>query len=313
MPVAPTDKYCGDCGTDLAAAAVAGDPMVGALVADRYRIEDKLGDGTFGAVYRCVHVRMGNEMAIKILREDLSRSQRLIRLFYEDARTVSRLSNPHTVTVLDFGRHEGAIYIVTEYLHGVDLGTLLQEVGHLTFLRAANLVAQACDSLAEAHSLGILHLDLKPENILVARTRDGGDFVWVVDYGLAVLDQPEAAHQSPGYFRGAPYYVAPEQVLDRELDARTDIYALGALLFHMITGRPPYEDRTAVGVLQRHVDEPVPDPVELFPRLGLHPEVSTVIKRAMAKDPAQRYGSVGGFKAHLEAVVEEIKAMIPPG
>jgi len=310
-PAGPRDRYCGSCATDLTLAAGA-DSLLGALVAERYRLLESMGSGNFGRVFRGEHVRMGKPVAVKVLRADLSRNWSLVRRFYRETQEVSRLQNPHTVTVFDFGVDDpsGCIYVTMELLKGIDLGTLLLEVERLSVGRAARILAQACVSVAEAHRLDILHLGLKPENLFLSRTREGDDFVKVLDYGLARLQEPEAAQSEAVHLVGSPDYVAPEQIRG-VAGPQADIYALGGIFYRMVTGRPPFRARSPLGVLQAHLTDPVPDPRESFAELELHEEVSAVLRRALAKDPEQRQRSAESLRADFLALAEMAKAERP--
>jgi len=315
--VRPPERYCGRCGADAPEGWRTGDPWAGALLADRYRLKKLLGEGGHGRVYGCEHVRMGNELAVKLLRSDLSGDTRLVERFYTETRSMSGLLEPHTVNVFDFGADElsGCIYIAMELLHGVDLAGLLEEVGRIGLGRAVGMLSQACASLHKAHGTGILHLGVKPSNLFLSRTRDGADFIKVLDYGLARLEEgPESAGaaQAGGVHRFAmPHYRAPEQVAGARPSRATDIYALGAVLHRMVCGEPPFVGDTAIAVLQQHADAPLVDPRERFPELSLHAEVVRILRRALAKDPRERYPDVRAFLADVEAALELSKADSP--
>lgn len=311
--VRPPERYCGLCGADAPEAWRSGDPWMGALLADRYRLKQLLGEGGHGRVYGCEHVRMGNELAVKLLRPDLSRDPRLVERFYVETRSMSGLLEPHTVNVFDFGTDElsGCIYLATELLHGADLDALLAEVGRVSLGRAVGMLGQACASIGKAHAAGILHLGIKPSNLFLSRTRDGEDFIKLLDYGVARLESPDAdvaLEQERAHRFAMPHYLAPEQVQGARPSAATDVYALGAVLHRMVCGAPPFTGETPIAVLQQHMDAPLADPRERFPELDVHGEVVRILRRALAKEPRERYPDVRTFVADLEAALEVSKA-----
>ena len=300
-------KFCGFCGHNLVWSAVGlgrRDPLVGAVVGDRYRLLAKIGSGGMGTVYKVEHVRMGKVMALKLLHGDLSRDESMIRRFNREARAVSRLASEHTVQVFDYGQSDGLVYIVMEYLRGRDLGGLLGELGPLSVPRCADTVRQVCRSLSEAHGAGVIHRDLKPENIFVCAPRAGKELVKVLDFGLAKLAEREelASQTLQGSLIGTPYYMSPEQVSGGEITTASDIYSLGALMYKLVTGDPPYLARTPIAILSAHVNQPVPVLRDRLPdRKDLAP-IDGVIQRAMAKAPADRYPSVDALRRALESV-----------
>lgn len=279
------------------------DPLLGRVIDNRYRVLQKLGEGGMGAVYQVEHVHMGKYMAMKLLLREFSGNKELVRRFRREAQAISRLNHIHTVQVFDFGRSaDGAMYMVMEYIQGETLADLLARVGPLSPKRVARIVGQICASLAEAHGLGIVHRDLKPENVMMVRSKDERDFVKVLDFGLAKLrergDRDEGA-TSHGSLVGTPYYMSPEQIRGGDIDARADIYSLGAMLFKMLTGEPPFKAASPIAVLTRHLQDPPPSLRGARPELE-GSELEAVVQRAMAKDAGQRYAGVDELRLAIE-------------
>jgi serine/threonine-protein kinase len=250
------------------------------------------------------HVQIGKVAAMKLLHGELSRDQAMVRRFNREARAVSRLTSPYTVSVFDYGRSAGLVYIVMELLSGVDLSKVLRDEHHLPAERVANIVRQVAISLTEAHSLGIIHRDLKPQNIFLLEKSEGEDRIKVLDFGLAKLaevrDESMSVEETQaGVVMGTPHYMSPEQIRDRPIDQRADIYSLGAVAYRLLTGDPPFQHNTPLGVLHMHLNEPVPSLAAFDPRLA---PLDRVIRRAMAKRPGDRYESVGDFASHLSSV-----------
>ncbi len=191
--VNPQDaRFCASCGIALStsgteAAVNVADPLIGRVIADRYKIEALLGRGGMGVVYKIEHVHIGKLMAMKLLHGELSRDKETLKRFKREAEAASRLDHPNTVQIFDFGRDQGLTYLVMEYLDGHDLGWVIQHEGALTFARCARICAQACASISQAHSVGIVHRDIKPENIMIIQGRERPDMVKVLDFGLAKL------------------------------------------------------------------------------------------------------------------------------
>lgn len=280
-----------------------GDPWLGRLVGGRYRVEEILGRGGMGVVYKIKHQRMGKIAAMKVLHADLAQDPEVVGRFEREAEAVSRLAHPNTVQVFDFGTEGGALYLVMEFVRGQDLGALIDRDGPMSFQELAPLLGQMCGSLEEAHDLGVVHRDLKPENILVSRTHSGQDFVKVLDFGLAKLSEREetSAVTSAGSIVGTPYYMSPEQIrADDEVDHRADIYSFGALLYRLLTAENAFNAKTPVGVLTKHLTEEIQPPSVAFPALEIPRQVDGIIARCMAKAPRDRYANIRELLEDIE-------------
>ncbi len=274
---------------------------LGIIVDGRYRVLEVIGRGGMGVVYKVEHVRMGKIAAMKVLHRDLADDPDVIQRFEREAAAVSRLQHPNAVQVFDFGAAQGALYLIMEYVRGQDLATVVERDGPLPFARAAPLLTQILGALGEAHELGIVHRDLKPDNVLVTRTTGGRDFAKVLDFGLAKLADagaPDVSDQSQ--IVGTPYFMAPEQIRGDEVDARTDVYAMGALMYRLLTGQYVFTASTAVGVLTKHLTAEVEPPSARAPGLGIEPEVDQLVLRALAKDPAARWASAAALAAAID-------------
>jgi serine/threonine-protein kinase len=302
-------SYCGRCGERLPPPESAGterDPLIGHIVDGRYRVLSKLGEGGMGAVYKVEHVHMGKYMAMKLLLREFSGNRELVRRFRREAQAVSRLSHVNTVQVFDFGRTaDGAMYMVMEYIQGENLSAVLSREGPMPPRRVVRIVGQICASLGEAHALGIVHRDLKPENVMLARARDQRDFVKVLDFGLAKLRERDEGATSHGSLVGTPYYMSPEQIRGADVDHRCDIYSLGAMMFKMLSGEPPFKAPSPIAVLTRHLQDPPPHLREVRPDLQVPPALEGVILKAMAKRREDRQQTVDELKRAVEAAVVE--------
>ncbi len=297
-------NYCPICGAPSQGDA-APDPLVGQIVADRYRIIQLIGRGGMGVVYKCEHARMGKLMAIKLLHGELARDQEIQRRFRREAQTISKLSHPCTVGIFDFGTSDGLMYLAMEYVSGDDLGKVLRAQTTLPPPRVAAFAAQACGSLSEAHELGIVHRDLKPENLIVTRLRDGREMIKLLDFGLAKLREGEERNEitSNNTLVGTPYYMAPEIIRGQAIDHRADIYALGAVIYRGVTGVPAFSGSSPVAVLTRHLTDDLVPPSKRKPDLDLPPEIDEIVVRCMAKDPRDRYQNVDEVREALSAFV----------
>ena len=318
----PNARFCANCGAGLfptlppterqpnvvlvAREPHRADPLLGRVVADRYRVVELIGRGGMGVVYKAEHARIGKVLALKLLTGELTRDSGQLGRFKREALMSSRLSHPNTVQVFDFGEADGLAYLAMEYVRGTDLGSLVTEVGRLSPERTAKIVIQICSSLAEAHGKGIVHRDLKPENIMVVHSETGDDVAKVLDFGLAKLRESSELSDvtSGGAIVGTPYYMAPEQIRGEAVGPECDIYQLGALLYACLTGTVVFDAATPMGVLTRHLtDEPQPPSVRV-PNLGLSRSFEQLVLVALAKDPKRRFPSVLALQ---QALLDEVR------
>jgi len=271
------------------------DPYLGTIIAERYRLERKLGEGGMGMVYQGQHVVLEKPVAVKILAEDLARRPDLVQRFLQEAKAASRIHHENVVDITDFGQTaSGTVFFVMELLEGRDLATLIrQEVGPIPWPRAKPILIQVCRALAAAHAKGIIHRDMKPENVFLVTREGTQDFVKVVDFGIAKmvgLDESSGPRLTrTGMIFGTPEYMSPEQAQGTRPDHRVDIYAVGVMMYEMLTGQVPFRADTFMGVLTKHMFEaPVP-PSKLRPDLSISPELDAIVLKALAKDREKRF------------------------
>ncbi len=277
------------------------DPLVGQVLNGRFEIIAPLGIGGMGRVYRAMQQPLGREVALKVLnpRYDGTRDPGFERRFFLEASMTSKLKHPNTITVHDYGRTDDGIYFIAmELLEGETLQKVLAENGKLPWARALYICGQIARSLREAHKLGMVHRDLKPANVMLTSEGTGGDLVKVLDFGLVKSFTPEKPKEDEldrtgltqaGVLLGSPLYMAPEQARG-EADPRTDIYALGVVLFQTITGRPPFVSKESIDVIVKHIREKPPELQSLEPEVP--PEVSAIVAKCLEKEPSARFHSM---------------------
>lgn len=317
-------KFCAHCGVPLDAAAAdsvksstepvareaprsaLADPLIGVLVAERYRILEQLGRGGMGVVYKAEHARIGKLMALKLLTGELTRDVDHVKRFRREAMMASQLSHPNTVQVFDFGGGDGLTYLAMEYLRGIDLGRMIEKAGPLGPVRTAKLMIQVCSSLIEAHEKDIIHRDLKPENIMIMASSTGDDVVKVLDFGLAKLRESRelGAVTMRGAILGTPYYMSPEQAQGEGVDQRTDVYALGAVMHVCLTGEPVFDAPNPIGVLSKQLAEEPRSILERFPELQVPASFDQIILRCLYKDPARRFRTARELQRALISAFE---------
>jgi hypothetical protein len=268
----------------------------------QYNLLEKIGEGGMGVVYRAEHEMLRRPTAIKLLAPN-SAGERNLRRFEREAQLTARLTNPHTVSVYDFGRTpEGAFYYVMEYLDGIDLERLVREVGPLPPGRVVHILRQVCEALAEAHGVGLVHRDIKPANILLSEVGGIPDFAKVVDFGLVkdVTGADDLRLTREDVFAGTPQYLAPETIESgMSSDPRSDLYALGAVAYYLLTGTPVFEGRL-VEVIQSHLDRPV-QPPSLRVGRSIPPKLERVVLDCLEKDPSSRPASAQALSDRLDA------------
>jgi serine/threonine-protein kinase len=262
------------------------DPLIGHLIDGKYELTAKLGEGGMSVVYRARRVHIGDEVAVKILLRKFITNDGALARFRREARAAAMLHHPNVITIHDFGEtgeENAPAYIVMEFVKGTPLRDLLETEKHFSPERALRLMRSICAGVGSAHRQGVIHRDLKPENIIVVAPDEDNDFesVRVLDFGLAKM----LADAHTGTVVGTPYYMSPEQCLGDTLDARSDVYSLGAMLYEMLAGQRPFTAETVSGVINKHLYE---DPPPLPATVSISRRVSTAIMRALAKDPDQR-------------------------
>ncbi len=287
------------------------DPLVGRVIADAYVMQELVGVGGMGRVYRAEQKALGRVVAIKVVHRHLLGDRDSISRFYTEARAASSLNHPNSVSVFDFGRTaDGMLYLVMEYLRGRDLARVIEEESPIPIARTIELAQGVLGALGEAHARGVVHRDLKPENILIENLRGGTDHVKVVDFGLAKIRDVESAEAARGLVAGTPDYMAPEQARALEVDGRSDLYALGVVMFELLTGRLPFIDDTPSKVMSKHVFERVPDIQEIAPYRGIPDALVDVVMKALAKDPGERFQDADEMSRALRAVGSAVRTSI---
>jgi predicted ATPase/serine/threonine protein kinase/Tfp pilus assembly protein PilF len=265
--------------------------LIGLVLDDKYRLEALLGTGGMGAVYRATQLNLQRTVAVKVLRGDLAADPTVLRRFEREALTVARLKHPHIVTIYDFGMAQGTgAFLAMELLEGHSLRELLRAHGALPLREVVELVEPICSALQTAHAMGVVHRDLKPENIFL-ETGPTGPVVKVLDFGIAKLVSGAEAAQAPltadGGVLGTPVYMSPEQCEGKEVDARSDVYSLGCVLYELVTGRPPFLGGRLVDVLRQHMTQAPEAPSRHA--TDLPPAVESALLRALAKRPETRF------------------------
>lgn len=273
------------------------DPLLGKTIHGRYTIVSLIARGGMGKVYKAEQSALGRVCALKILSPNYegNRDPEFHKRFSLEASTAARLSHPNTVTIFDYGKDDenDVYYIAMEYLDGRTLHRAIHEEGSIPEARASNIAQQICRSVHEAHALGVVHRDLKPGNVLLCERGDETDFVKVLDFGLVkdVTGKGQDLTQT-GVFMGSPKYMAPEQVTSGEISARTDVYAVGIILYEMLCGKPPFEKRQSMSTLVAHVNDAPPPLAARNPAASISPAIEAVIMCCLEKSPDKRYASM---------------------
>lgn len=283
------------------------DPLVGRILDSKYELVERLGEGAMGAVYRARRLHIGDEVAVKLLHLELLLEEHAVERFRREARSAAMISHPNVVSIHDFsdGRTAGApAYIVMELVKGASLRSLLKRNGRMSVDRAVALMRDICAGVGIAHRQGLLHRDLKPDNVIVKPAIHEGEreTAKVVDFGLAKLRDVAggSALTQTGTVIGTLYYMSPEQCSGEDLDARADVYSLGAMLFEMLTGEPPFQANNFVGLIAKHLHEPPPP----FPEsLRIPPALAATYVRALSKNRDQRQPDALAFSRELQSAL----------
>jgi serine/threonine-protein kinase len=308
-------NFCPACGGDLRGMGGTSDTLDGPAkhtIDGRYKVLEKLGEGGMGAVYKVEHVRMGKIAALKLLRPDHAVDKGLKSRFLQEARVVARLSHPNTVQVFDSGElDDGSLFITMEYVPGKDLAWQLKAHGAMREERVVSIAAQVLASLQEAHEAGVVHRDIKPANVMLVRRRKGEDQVKLLDFGIAKLQEAEGRKSTTGDFVGTPAYMSPEQIRGENVDARSDLYSLGALLFELVTGRALYVGPTPISIITQHGEGHLPRIADAAPQAQVSPAFEAVIRKALAKNPNDRYRDADAMRGALEGLKRDLAPSAP--
>ena len=277
-----------------AARQASDDPLVGTIIEERYRLERLLGSGGMSRVYLGTHLRAGGKLAIKLIDLRLSNKPDMIQRCLQEARTMMEIQSNYVVRAYDVGvLPSGQLYIVMEHLAGDDLEHLVQREGPVPWSRLAPMAVQICNGLSAAHKRGTIHRDIKPQNCFRVSIDGNPDHIKLIDFGIARDANAEQGLTQDGMILGTPEYMAPELVVaGNPPDARSDIYALGAMLYKLVTGNPPFRGRDALDTLYQHRNTPVVPPSQAAPTLNIPAACDEILMRALAKAPADRYATV---------------------
>jgi serine/threonine protein kinase len=269
------------------------EPLLGVVLGDRYRVDERIGAGGMGLVYRATHVLIGRKLAIKVLRRRYAAQSEVAERFVQEARIASSIKHPNVVDIIDYGTSpQGSPYYVMEFLAGHSLAHEIKHNGPLELRRALTVAIQIARGLAAAHQAGIIHRDLKPDNVFIVPADVGApEQVKILDFGIARVAGRKTRLTAAGSVVGTPEYMSPEQARGDELDSRSDIYALGVVLFELLTGQVPLSGDSMVGTLTKQVFELPPPIREIDPRFAGYPSIEAVLGRLLAKNRDERPAS----------------------
>jgi serine/threonine protein kinase/tetratricopeptide (TPR) repeat protein len=301
-----TKPFCGDCGTQLSTPRTQDRlPVVtetlqipvhelatGSTFAARYQVIEELGHGGMGRVYKVLDAKIGEKVALKLLRPEAGLDRKSLERFANELKLARKIRHKNVCQMFDLGEDQGTRYITMEYVHGEDLKQLIRKVGRLSPSQAVAIARQMCEGLEEAHKLGVVHRDLKPQNIMV----DADGDIRIMDFGIAKSLSVKST-TGAGVMIGTPEYMSPEQVEGQDVDQRSDIYSLGVILFEMLTGRPPFAGETPLSVAHKHKYEAPEDPRKLNTQVS--GDLARVVLKCLAKNAAQRYQRAGELGTEL--------------
>jgi len=301
--------------------AIKGDEVyLGQTLNNRFKIESKIGEGGFGAVYRGVQLATGRKVALKLLHPEMTKDENLVARFRREGMVLCNLRDAHTITTYDFDQTpDGTLYIAMELLEGKSLHQVFHEQAPLEWKRMFKILTEMCSSLAEAHAQGIVHRDLKPENVYLESRPGNPEFVKILDFGIAKVMRGDSIDpQSPqltatGQTLGTLEYMSPEQLMGKPLDGRSDVYALGVVAYEMITGRLPFPDaKGPAGLITAQLKQTPQPPSVANPKAALSQAVDRVILKALEKDKNNRYPDVTAMAAALQEVIEHARESSNP-
>lgn len=277
------------------------DPLLGLVIDGRYRIEQQIGEGGMGVVYMATHTTLQKKLALKVLRGDGSKDAEVVQRFMQEAQAATSIGHQNIIDISDFGRlPDGDVYFVMEFLDGQSIADLIKHGGSVPLQQAIHLISQMASALEAAHNRGIVHRDLKPDNIFIVKQGGDPNFIKVLDFGVAKVGGAASKLTKTGMVFGTPHYMSPEQAAGHSVDQRTDIYALGVIMYEMFSGRVPFDADTFMGILSKHMFEVPPPPRDLSgASLGV---IEGVILRSLEKNADHRYQSMTELLRDLETI-----------
>lgn len=286
------------------------DPLIGTVLADRYRVDRLIGEGAMGRVYQAEHVLMRKTVALKVLHPELMPVPEIVQRFFREARASAQIEHPNVAGATDFGKlADGGVYLVLEFIEGLPLSQFI-ESGPMEVGRVLSIAHQVTSALAAAHDKGIVHRDLKPDNLLVLKTDEEDDFIKVLDFGIAKLPPEPNESGEPatqlGMVYGTPEYMAPEQALGQDVDARADLYALGVVMYELLTGRRPYVG-PAAGLLGQQLSSPLPT-MSSVADVQVPAAVEQLVLELLAPDANKRPNDARFVLERLEALLNDLDA-----
>jgi serine/threonine protein kinase len=278
------------------------DPLIGTVLDGRYQMLERLGEGGMGVVYKARQTSIDRTLALKMLNPQMAQDPTWVQRFYNEAKACSRLQHPNTIRMYDFGQtSDGRLFMTMEFLDGISLRAAIDQ-GPMSGERVAKIIIQCCASLAEAHSLGIIHRDIKPDNVFLLTHAGAADYVKLLDFSVAkLLQEGDRMHTQAGMVFGTPQYMSPEQGRGLPLDARSDLYALGILAFEMLTGNVPFHDDNPMTVIQMHLRSELPPMPASVPH-----SVQQLVRRATEKEASRRYQSAGEMMQYAQQAFAEL-------
>ena len=305
-------NFCPSCGVSRTYYRDTGsDPLIGRVIDGTYQVIGLVGEGAMGRVYRAEHVQLRKEVALKILRANLVSDTTVVQRFEREAQAASRLNHPNCISMFGFGKNESEalLWMAMEFVQGRDLGTIINEDSPLPTRRVVHIMAQVCDALDEAHSAGVIHRDLKPANIVCFDHRRTKDFAKVLDFGIAKITDAEHQYRPltrDGIVCGTPAYMSPEQVQGLELDARSDLFSLGIILYQTLTGRLPFLGESAVEVATKIVIDAPLSPSQARSDWSYPAELEAIVL-LLEKSREDRFDNAHEVKTALEECLDKLK------
>ena len=295
----------------IATRADISDPLLGHVLGDRYRILERIAAGGMGQVYRAAHARIASLFAVKVLYGDIAHDAPMRNRFQREAEAASCLHSRHIVRVVDFGESaDGLLYLAMEHLDGMNLRSVIARDGVLTARRATAIARQIALGLAHAHERGIVHRDLKTDNVMLVEEDEEPEVVRLLDFGVARM-RSDARLTQIGQVIGTPPYMAPEQFMGADVDARADLYALGVILYEMLTGTPPFEAATVIELADLHMQAPPPPIRDRHPTAEVPAGLEAVVHRLLAKSPTDRFPSARALVAALKPPTRSAAVNLP--